>query len=234
MGRDNGPKPEQAEQGWQVATYADEALLEALDRHYTTYLGTYTVFHELVSDLVHVDVCHVAPASQRPFHTLITMGMSALPMTVPPEVEHLQRAELMLCLPPQWQVSDQAFRNDKYYWPLRELKALARFPHAYNTWLGPFHTVANAEPPQPYWQGVGFTGAILVPPITVPEEFQTLKLDSGDIVNFYGVIPLYQEELKYKLKHDGFKLLERLVKLGVTEILDPVRKNTCKRSWPFG
>src|SRR5262245_19498833 len=58
--------------------------IEAISRHIERHLGEYpTVFHEIVSHLVHIDVHFVAPNTQRPYHTLITSGMSDRPMTVP-------------------------------------------------------------------------------------------------------------------------------------------------------
>jgi hypothetical protein len=56
-----------------------------------THLGEiHDVYHELISDLVHIDIHHVAPDDERPFHTLVTSGMSDLPMTVPEGVEALR------------------------------------------------------------------------------------------------------------------------------------------------
>lgn len=47
----------------------------------------------------------------------------------------------MLFLPENWPTSSDAFKDDKYYWPIKLLKQLARFPHEYNTWLGYGHTI---------------------------------------------------------------------------------------------
>ena len=41
------------------------------------------VRHEIVSELVHVDVYWVKASSERPYHVLVTSGMSDRPMTVP-------------------------------------------------------------------------------------------------------------------------------------------------------
>ena len=66
----------------------------------------------MISDLVHIDVHWVQPTPKRPYHTLVTSGMSDKPMTVPAGAEHLRFAELMLCLPPEWQMSMEAFKQE--------------------------------------------------------------------------------------------------------------------------
>ena len=45
------------------------------------------------------DVLHVKPIDSRPYHTLITAGMSSVAMPVPPEVDAPHRLELMVTLP---------------------------------------------------------------------------------------------------------------------------------------
>ena len=46
-----------------------------------------TVFHEIVSDQIHLDVHAVAPGPGHEWWTLFTTGMSDLPMSVPPQAE---------------------------------------------------------------------------------------------------------------------------------------------------
>ena len=48
------------------------------------------VFHEIVSDVVHIDLLHVPPRRERPFHTLVTCGMSVRPMNVPQDAEEFR------------------------------------------------------------------------------------------------------------------------------------------------
>lgn len=105
--------------------------IEAIQRHIEQHVGPVTnVFHEVVSHLVHVDVHRVAPTRNRPWHSLITSGMSYRPMQTPPGAEDWQHAEVYLALPADWPISMMTSqqRREKA-WPLDLLQCLARFPH---------------------------------------------------------------------------------------------------------
>lgn len=214
----------------------DGASMELIEAHIEKHIGPIqTVFHELMSDLVHVDVHQVPPTDDRPFWTLVTSGMSDRPMTVPEGAEGLTFAELMICLPSEWPLSQEAFEDENNYWPVRLLKVLARLPHEYETWLGPGHTIPNGgEEDVPYADNTGFTCALIMPPIVaVPSEFGELQLPDRTI-KFYAVWPMYPAEVNFKLNRGMERLLDRFEKHAVTEVVDVTRADTCaKRGWKF-
>ena len=43
-------------------------------------------YHELISDLVHIDVNIMRPTEERPYYVMYTTGMSDMPMTLPEEI----------------------------------------------------------------------------------------------------------------------------------------------------
>ena len=52
--------------------------MKAVDKFIGKCFGKFpTVFHELVSPDIHVDICLIPPDKDRNFHTLVTMGMGA-------------------------------------------------------------------------------------------------------------------------------------------------------------
>jgi len=210
--------------------------LEVIDQHIERCIGPVAgVLHELVSDLVHIDVHQVPPTDDRPFWTLVTSGMSDRPMTVPEGAEDYAFAELVICLPSDWPMSQESFEDEQNYWPIRLLKILARLPHEYDTWLGPGHTVPNGgEDDVPYADGTGFTCALLLPPmLVVPPEFSRLERDDR-VVNFHAVWPLFPREVEYKLNHGLESLLDRFEKHQVTELVETDRANTCvSPGWMF-
>ena len=58
--------------------------VDRIARHIERCLGPVeSVFHELISDQVHLDVHWVKPTRGRPYHFLVTSGMSDRPMPVP-------------------------------------------------------------------------------------------------------------------------------------------------------
>ncbi|WP_262922976.1 suppressor of fused domain protein [Hymenobacter cellulosilyticus] len=68
------------------------------------------MFHEIISDKVHLDVHVVDPSKDFPFYTLVTSGMSDLPMAVPEGEEEARYAELCVLLPSTWQMPETGAR----------------------------------------------------------------------------------------------------------------------------
>lgn len=195
------------------AKYADE-----IDAHFSNlYPGRKTsVFHELVSDTVHIDLNIMEPTDEEPFYVVYTTGMSALPMHLPEELKkdygHLKYGELQLQLPREWHVGDEAFKQDENYWPFRLLKELARFPHKYNSYLGYGHTIPNSADYIPYAGNTKLNGAVLA--LFGEDDMCTVTTSDNEIIMLYSVIPLYKEEMDYKLEAGVDVLLEKLDSLG--------------------
>lgn len=208
----------------------DSEAIEAISDHIERHVGEVAgVFHELLSDLVHVDVHMVEATRERPIHTLITSGMSDRPMIVPPEAAELEYAELMIYLPPEWPLTQEAFEDEANYWPVRLLKTLARLPHEYDTWLGEGHTVPNGDPPEPYADNTKLVCALLTPPILEEEDFWLLETSPEKIIRFYAIVPLYQEEMDFKLRKGTDALLDRFQQQDVSPVVDVARPNVCRK-----
>lgn len=220
---------EARDRDFEIAT-GDEKNIEAISEHIERHIGSVEmVFHEIISDLVHIDVHWVKPTDDYPYHSLITSGMSDLPMTVPDEIRELQFAELMVTLPSSWRIDESSFEDEKWYWPVRLLKGLARLPHEYETWLGTGHTIPNGDPADPYDDSTKLCGALIAPPILIDEAFHEMQSEQKEIINFYSVIPLYNEEMDFKLSQGLDKLATRLEKHQVSEVIDISRPNTCRK-----
>lgn len=214
----------------------DDQNIELISNHIEKHLGEVEgVFHELISDMVHVDVHCVRPTEERPFHSLVTSGMSDRPMNAPDELSEFSYAELMVCLPPEWPLTEEDFEDENNYWPVRWLKQLARFPHEYETWLFEGHTVPNGDPPEPFADNTGFCGWLIFPPLLAPDEFSELKVSEEKTIYFFSIWPLYEGEMNLKLAKGTEKLLEKFAANQVCEVIDSDRKDTSKRGWwPFG
>jgi len=206
----------------------DEQTIERVGQHIAEHIGKASfVFHELISDLVHVDVHMVDPTPERNYVTLVTSGMSDRPMTVPAGAEAFRFAELLICLPPDWPLAQEAFQDEANYWPIRWLKMLARLPHEYNTWLGELHTVPNGNPALPFADNTELCCMMVARPALLPPEAWQLVIDAEKAVQFYCLVPLYREEMELKLRDGADPLLELLDEHGVTELLDVGRANVC-------
>ncbi|WP_322509435.1 suppressor of fused domain protein [Anaerolinea sp.] len=206
--------------------------MEKIQQHVERFIGKVDmVYHEIISDLVHLDIFLVNPTPERNFFTLVTSGMSQRPMKAPPGAEKFQYAELMICLPSYWLLTDEALQDETFYWPIRQLKTLARFPHEYDTWLWYGHTIANGEPARPFARNTKFSGIILGLPVLSPQDSWTLEITENKTVFFLSVIPLYRDEMEMKLKKGSEDLFERFDQQGVNELLNLKRPSVYKKRW---
>ncbi len=206
--------------------YTEEEM-EAVEGHIEQYFGKFeNVFHELVSPDIHVDICVVPPSEERDYCTLVTMGMGAHRMNVPEELAEykLERAELAIALPADWKLDQESMKDEKWYWPIRLLKSLARLPIASDTWLGFGHTMDNEEN---FAENTKLCAAILTGPQSTEEGGEVCTLPGGEEVNFYQVIPLYEDELDYKLEHDVDALLNKM--RGISFVVNPTRQDAITR-----
>ena len=209
----------------------EAASMEAIEKHMDKIFpnrGGF-VYHEIMSDLVHIDVHILRPAGPDDCYVVYTTGMSDLPMNLPEEIadrEDLKYAELYILLPGGWNVGEEgaAARDVPYesFWPIQMLKFLARFPHEYRTWLGWGHTIPNGPQYTPICDGVGFGGAVLTQPSLVP-PLET----GGRKISFYMMVPAYKEEIEYKLKYGMEGLGQRFVENRMPMVLDIHRPNCC-------
>ena len=206
--------------------YTEEEM-EAVEGHIQQHFGKVeNVFHELVSPDIHVDICIVPPTEERDYYTLVTMGMGAHRMNVPEELAEykLERAELAIALPADWKLDQESMKDEKWYWPIRLLKSLARLPIASDTWLGFGHTMDNKEN---FAENTKLCAAILTGPQSTEEGGEVCTLPGGEEVNFYQVIPLYRDELEYKLAHDADALLGKMN--GISFVVEPDRQDAITR-----
>ncbi len=203
----------------------DSELIEAVEAHIVAHFGDGgTVFHELISDQVHIDIHFIPATAERRFHYLVTSGMSERPMAVPEGQEQCRFAELCLALPADWPISQEAFSNEENYWPVRWLKVLARFPHQLSTWLWWGHSMPNGDPAEPI-ENTGFTGFVLLGPQLAPAGFESLHLDDGREIWFLSPYPVYPDEMSLKLNEGSEALEERLLEANVTECIIRNRAN---------
>lgn len=203
--------------------YNEDEML-AVEKHIEKYFGNFEqVLHEVYSPDIHVDIAICPPTPERNFYTLVTMGMGAHKMAVPDELAEvgLDRAELCICLPPDWKFSEQ---NQMWYWPMGLLKYIARIPIIEDTWIGIGHSATCKEP---LADNTALCGAIISCSAVMGKEkgCTNCKLPNGERVTFYGVLPIYQQELEYKLKFGYQRLLSKLEKYSF--IVDVDRPDSC-------
>jgi hypothetical protein len=212
---DTPREPEIVPGGW--------AGQELIEEHVERHLGPIDfVFHELVSPFVHLDVLVVRATEERPFHWLVTCGMSSRPM--PAEEDEPDRVELLLALPADWPLDRESWEDERHYWPIRTLKFLARMPHEYGFALGPWNTVPNGDPAEAFGPGTELCCAFIVPPRLTTEEFDELQTPDGP-VDFLAVWLLHRDEMEAKLERGTDAIARPLWEADVSEIVAPDRSS---------
>ena len=208
-----------------------EQELEIVENHIMSKIGNYkNVFHEIYSPDIHCDVCVIDPTPERNFYTLVTLGMGAHKMNVPEEFlkYNISRAELAICVGADWDINSS---DEKFYWPIRLIKSLARFPGECNTWLGYGHTIDNQGP---YAENTKLCCSILSAIQSDKDGAGSCVLPNGDEVNFYQVIPIYPEERDFKIENSADELFDHFE--ADTYIMKPDRKcliteEIAKKTW---
>jgi hypothetical protein len=174
------------------------------------------------------DVLYVKPVDSRPYHTLVTAGMSSVAMPVPPEVDAPHRLELMMTLPEDWK-PERDLSDERAHWPTRLLQALSRLPYEQrDRWLAWGHTIPNGDPPQPLGPQTALCGVIIAPSLLVPVAFYELSID-GERVAFYSAIPLYREELELQQREGMESLLGRLLHKDINDVVHLKRRNVARK-----
>lgn len=221
------------QQGWRPPrAYGEHA--EEINRHFEALFPNREefVFHELISDLVHIDVNIMRPTGEKPYYVMYTTGMSDLPMTLPEEIadrEDLKYGELFMFLPKEWNPGESGQLNsdmpDSEYWPIRLIKYLARFPHECDTWLGWGHTIPNGPDYEPICADSQMGGVVLV---QIGGGMGSMESEDGKKINFYMVVPAYREEIEFKLEYGMEELDKRFSEGNLPMILDIRRPNYCE------
>lgn len=188
------------------ATPEHRRQLALLRQHVEHHLGaSQQVFSEPASQL---QILHIPASFKRPLQTLVTLGMSLKPMFVPDKFQANPYLELMMFLPPDWRLDAAALEQSQWSWPLAELFFLAQFPHKYHTWLGWGHTLPNGEPIEAFASNTELEAIIVLPPIHVPQGFYRCRLERGKSIDFLAAVPIYADEMRYKLRLGTDALLE--------------------------
>lgn len=190
----------------ETITYTEEEAAEVESFIADTFGDFENVFHEIFSPDIHVDICIIPPDDERDFYILVTMGMGAYRMNLPEDFsgEELSRTELAICLPSDWKIFSE---EERWYWPIRLLKVLARFPILEKSWLSWGHSIDNGEP---FDESTQFCGCMLIQPMFFSDEACFCRLPDGSAVNFFQIIPLYREEIDFKVSHTAEELLDQL------------------------
>ncbi|MCF0128766.1 MAG: suppressor of fused domain protein [Pseudobutyrivibrio sp.] len=202
--------------------YSDREITE-YEEHIIKHFGEFKeVFHEIASPDIHLDVIVIEPTAEEPYYKLITEGAGAYKQNAPKEYadKNGHFAEYMIFLPSDWDIKSD---KSSSYWPIGELKKIARLPITCDTWLGAGHTVHSNEKMEQIDASTKLNSYILFSGIDKAGENCELRLKSGKLIKFYLLMPLYQEELDYIFENGGGAFLNLIPDEDLLPIVKPKR-----------
>ncbi|MCL2544321.1 MAG: suppressor of fused domain protein [Clostridia bacterium] len=197
-----------------------EKELEAIEAHIKEHFGDYeTVLHEIMSPDIHLDVVVIKPTPERNYYTLVTLGAGAYEMSVPQAWQPYfpTRAEHLVILPPNWDIEN--LDDPLNYWPIELLKGLARLPITNSTWLGVGHTMSADAENTPFAENTMLCSVLLTHPKAFGADCLTATLPGSEIVIFYQMVPIYEDELQYN-HEQGFDAFEAHINSAIVSPLD--------------
>ncbi|MET4083408.1 hypothetical protein ABIB40_003379 [Pedobacter sp. UYP30] len=202
--------------------------LEWINDHLSEFFDNdlISVFHEIPTMDMHLDIYWIKPENSS-FNILLTSGMSTLKMNVSEQVansKELEFAELMMLIPKNVEFGQIYSGKNKNDWIISILKKTAKFPHFYDTWVGIGHTIQAKEDFTPYNNDTEYVGAIILPSVTFEKKFTEIERN-GRKINIYNVLPLYKNEMEFKMENGYSKLLDLLIRANGKEVMDSNRKN---------
>lgn len=194
-----------------ATTYLTEEEMTGITDHFDRYVGkSESVFHEIVSDEVHIDVHVIPETADGRYMALFTTGMSALPM--PGKGADDAYAEVFVILPKDWPL--QELSDEKNFWPVRMLKQFARVPTHMGVAIFDGLSMPNGDPAEDF-PGTYFQGIMLTKPTMFDRDFGKMRI-GGKTRNFFLLVPLTLGEMNWKVEQQSATALtEKFAEMGI-------------------
>lgn len=175
-----------------------------------------------------IDLLLISTVKRSPIQLLMTCGLSEYRQPVPEKYKTLQHIELYFCLPSYWDLN--AVDNPSMQWVKPWIQKLARFLLEKQTWYGVGHTFPNGNPSEAISQTMQQKYFLLNTPTYFSEELQPIDI-AGKTIEFLAIVPIFEDELDYKMGKGTYKLQKKFFDKNITELLDDYRMSTLKNKW---
>ena len=207
---------------------ADDDILGHVKKHIDQYFGTFTQILSVDGNPdLPIQIVLIPPRLEHDYYTLVTLGLSRHRMKFPEERqdEKLERAELLINLPRYWKLTESGCKEDRWSWPIQMMLSIVRFAlNDPEVGLESRTTLMEGDDGIPFAENTELRGTILLWPGPFGQDAFAYRLPSGEEVNFYQVIPLYREEIQFKLENGSDALLD-LCQDESLEVINPKRLN---------
>ena len=158
---------------------------------------------------------------------LMTNGLSEYSMPVPEKHKERKNVELYFCLPSYWDLTTE---NGK--WVIAWIQKLAKHCIEKEMWYGIGHTFPNGNPAMPISVTMKQKYLMLNAPYFLDKELSAI-INEDKAIHFLGIIPIFEDEMDYKMGKGTYKLLQKIEGKGVSELLDDYRMSCLKSKWRF-
>ena len=183
--------------------------------------GKVEEIYEIGYDNYYLDVAQINPTKEKPYYTIITLGMGEYKMYNQNNENFSSFAELIISLPPDWNFDDK-----NYTWAIDELIQLTYIPFTYFFAYEWGHLENNFEP---FSSNTKLSAVTLLYPEMKKENSGLLKLENRNL-QFYQIVPLYDEEYTFALKNGMKNLLLLDVEKKISFVIDMNRKKVLEYS----
>lgn len=138
---------------------------------------------EIVGDF---EIISIEPTEDQPWRTLVTYGVSKKAMKT--DDEDLKYCEIAIQLPSNWPLDKNSLKNPEYSWPVEWLKDMSVYPFQNDVLIKDQDTIAG--------DGSAFASNTKLNSFFIMQDpqFHGAMLSNRKFINFYTLIPLYQEE----------------------------------------
>lgn len=194
--------------------------------HLEKYLGDFEgIYKQIAPTEMPIDILCF---SGEKYNAIVTNGMRAMVMSVPPELKEYQQAELMMFVDKSFDLSGEGLQKEENAWLIKLLTDLAIYPKQINSYLGWGHIVGNGKELEPYDTSVAYCGALIYPPMVQEDMAFYRYIEKGRSIFIYNVMPLFKDELRFIQDHSSDQFINLMSEMGVKQTVKPKRINVIK------
>lgn len=165
-----------------------------------------------------------------PVTILLTNGLSDYTMPVLDKWKGREHNEIFFCLPTYWDTDD--LENPNFNWVFHWIFRLEQFVREKQTWYGPGHTIPCGNPPTPISHTMQEEYFIFLDPMFMQDTLTPIELPDKTI-RFLATVPLFGDELDYKMGKGTHKLIKKFISRNIDERLDDYRASVLKSRMRF-
>lgn len=171
-----------------------QVLIDEVPAYFEERFGPVdNVFHEIVSDAVHIDVHQILPNEKCDHVVLFTTGMSMRRMK-----GEIPFGEMVIFLPGDWNF--EVLDREENYWPIRNLKMWAKVHVTDGFRVVPFLSMPIAAEGGTA-PGTRFDALMSLDLGVLGQGYEAIRVSSGEEIVPMLLVPLLPDETEFKIRH---------------------------------